>query len=305
MTDRITPGMLTGSTIADINSAYAALQRSASELSSGRKILEPSDEPYGASRIINLQSQLDGLSSYTSSVQDALSWETAAGGAMSNMNSILQRVRELLVQASNGTNSQSDLGAVAKEVTQLTEAVKQDANAQYGGQYIFAGTATNTPPYQSGEGNDSYGGNEGTVARAIAPGASVIVSTNIASVLGEGKAAGDGKLLDVLRTISEHLNSGSAEAVKQLGTSDLHNLDAGIEALAGLQAVAGGVTDQLQSASSRIESLQSSVTAALSSTADINVPEATIAYSNEQAAYDAALRASARIVQESLLNFLQ
>ena len=69
-------------------------------------------------------------------------------------------------------------------------------------------------------------------------------------------------------------------------------------------SAAGSTTDQLQTASSRIEGLQSSITAALSSTEDVNVAEATIAYSNEQAAYSAALRAGAKIVQESLLNFL-
>lgn len=303
MDERVTPAMLTGSTVADLNTALSALQRSASELSSGKKILEPSDDPFGASRVIELQSQLDGLTSYASSVQDGLAWQSTAAGAMSNMNSILQRVREIVVQASNGTLDASDREALGSEVTQLTEAIKQDANTQYGGQYIFSGTATDTAPYALGE-SDTYSGNEGTVARAVAPGASVTVSTDIAGVLGNGKASADGKLLDTLRTISEDLGSGTPEALAQLSGSDLKHLEAGIEGLTTLQATAGSTTDQLQSAASRIEDLQSSVTSALSSTDSVNVAEATIAYSNEQAAYDAALRAGARIVQESLLNFL-
>jgi len=303
MSERVTPAMLTGSTVADINSALATLQRTSSELASGKKILEPSDEPYGASRVIDLESQLAGLSSYTASAQDGIAWQNAAAGAMSNMNGILERVRELLVQAGNGTNSQSDREGMSREVTQLIEALKQDANTQYGGQYIFSGTATDTPPYAQGE-QDAYAGNEGTVARAYAPGASVSVTTNIAGLFGEGKTAADGKLLDTLRTIAENLSSGTPEAIAQLTSKDLTGLDAGIEGLSVLQATAGSVTDQLQSAVSSIEGLQSSVTAALSNTDSVNVAEATIAYSNEQAAYEAALRASARIVQESLLNFL-
>ena len=65
------------------------------------------------------------------------------------------------------------------------------------------------------------------------------------------------------------------------------------------------MTDQLQTAMSRIESLQGSITASLSNTEDANIAETSIAYSNEQAAYEAALRAGASIVQESLLQFLQ
>jgi flagellar hook-associated protein 3 FlgL len=132
----------------------------------------------------------------------------------------------------------------------------------------------------------------------------VAVSTNLAGLLGNGKASGDGKLLDTLSTIAEHLASGSPEALKQLASGDLGKLEAGIEGLSNLQAGAGAVTDQLQSAAGRIEGLHESITAALSSTDSVNVAEATIAYSNEQAAYDAALRAGAKIVQESLLNFL-
>ena len=78
MTGRITDAMLTGATLNDLNSSLGSLERSAAELSSGKTILEPSDNPYGASHAIDLQSQLDGLSSYASSVQDGISWTQAA-----------------------------------------------------------------------------------------------------------------------------------------------------------------------------------------------------------------------------------
>ena len=47
---------------------------------------------------------------------------------------------------------------------QITETVKQDANTQYAGQYVFSGTLTNTAPYEQGEANDAFQGNEGTIA---------------------------------------------------------------------------------------------------------------------------------------------
>ena len=70
-------------------------------------------------------------------------------------------------------------------------------------------------------------------------------------------------------------------------------------------ATAGSATDQLQTALSRNEDLQSSISQALSNTDDTNVAAVSVEYANEQAAYEAALRAAASIVQESLLNFLQ
>jgi len=304
MSNRITPAMMAGSTMNDINSALAALERSSNELSSGKSILQASDNPYGASHAIDLQSQLDGLSSYASNVQDGTSWTTTAESSMGNMGQLLQRVRQLTVQAGNGTYNQGDLNSIAAEITQLTETVKQDANIQYAGQYVFSGTATTTPPYLQGA-SDAYAGDNGQIARTIGPGASVAVNTNVSTLLGNGQAAKDGKLLDVLRTITQHLNEGTAESKAALNSTDLKGLDANMEVLSQLQATAGSTTNQLNMAESRIESLQLSVTKTLSNTQDADLAKTSIAFSSEQAAYSAALRAGASIVQESLLNFLK
>jgi flagellar hook-associated protein 3 FlgL len=304
MSNRITGAMLTGATLNDLNAALNKLQRSAAELSSGHSILEASDNPYGASRTLDLQSQLDGLSSYASSVTDGISWTNTAGGAMANMNTVLQRVREVMLQAGNDTNNAGDLKNLAVVVGQLTETVKQDANIKYGSQYLFSGTATATQPYALGE-NDEYQGNTETLARAIGPGSTVTVSTDLQSVLGNGQAPGDGKLLDVLRTIQQHLNEGTPEARGKLVGSDLKALDEGMEGLTQLQALSGSASEQLQVATARIESLEGSIEKALSNTYDTDFAKATIEYSNQQAAYTAALHAGANIVQESLLNFLR
>jgi flagellar hook-associated protein 3 FlgL len=304
MTDRITPAMVTSQTLSNLTSSLNAIERSSEELSSGKTILEPSDNPYGASRVIDLQSQLEGLSSYEGNAQNGIEWENTASSAMSSMSSAVQRVRELTLQAANGTINQSDREAIATQVEQLTESIKQDANTQFGGEYVFSGTDTLTAPYQQGE-NDEYQGNAESIARAVGPGATVTISTNLSSVLGNGPKAEDGGLLDTLRTIAKNLRGGTAEDIKEVSTTNLQSLDKNREALVELQAVAGSATDQLQSAVARNEDLQSSITQALSSTDATNVAATSIAYANEQAAYQAALRAGATIVQESLLNFLQ
>ncbi len=303
MSERITSTMISGTTLTDINSALGAMQRSESELASGKSIQQPSDNPYGASRAIELQSTIDGMSSYAANAQDGISWTQTASSALANVSEVGQRVRELLVQASNGVNNPVDRQAIAEEVNQLTETVKHDANTQYAGQYVFSGTLTGTAPYQSG-GEDEYQGNAGQITRSIGPGASVAINTNVSSVLGSGQGSGDGKLLDVLRTISQHLSGGTPEDVAALGSTDLKNLDGNLDALTTMQAGIGAVTDQMQVAANRVQDLQVTAAQALSSTQDADLAKVSIAYSNEQAAYNAALRAGASIVQTSLLDFL-
>jgi flagellar hook-associated protein 3 FlgL len=303
MSQRITSTMIAGTTLADINNALNSMQRSESELASGKTIQQPSDNPYGASRAIELQSTIDGMSSYAANARDGISWTQTASSALANVNEVGQRVRELLVQASNGVNNSIDRKAIAEEVNQLTETVKHDANTQYAGQYVFSGTQTGTAPYQPG-GEDEYQGNAGQITRSIGPGASVAINTDISNVLGNGQGAGDGKLLDVLRTISQHLNGGTPEDLAALGSSDLRSLDGNLDALTTMQAGVGAVTDQMQVAANRVQDLQLTATQTLSNTQDADLAKVTIAYSNEQAAYTAALRAGASIVQTSLLDFL-
>lgn len=301
MSNRVTTEMAIGSTLADINAAQLAMTRSQSELSSGKRILEPSDDPFGASQAIDLQSTLDGLGGYEKSAHDGVAWLNTANSALANVNELAQRVRELVVQAANGINNQTDLDGIAEEVEQLTETVKQDADTQYAGQYVFAGTDTETAPYEAGA-SDAYHGNNGTISRTVGPSAAVTVNVQMASLLGEG--GGDGKLLDSLRTIVKNLREGTPAARQALSGEDLKGLDANLTVLSNLQAQAGAATSQLNTALSRIQDLQSTATAQLSNVEDANFAQVAIEFSNQQAAYDAALRAGASIVQESLLEFL-
>jgi flagellar hook-associated protein 3 FlgL len=303
METRITPQMIAASTLNDINAAQNALERSSNELSSGKRILQPSDDPYGASHVIDLTSQIEGLNSYGSAVKDGIAWTQAASGAMANIGEVVQRVRELLVQASNDTLNEGDLHDIATEVTQLTEEVKQAANTQYAGQYIFAGTLTTTRPYEAGA-EDTFHGNTEGVARSIGPNATVEVGTKLSEVLGNGSGAADGKLLDTLRTIAQHLNEATPASKALLTTTDLKNLDGNLESLIQVEATTGSTTDQLNTAAIRIETLENSLQKALAGTEDANIAQVSIAFSSEQAAYTAALRAGANIIQESLLNFL-
>jgi flagellar hook-associated protein 3 FlgL len=303
MSERITSAMMAGTTLADINAALNGMQRSESELASGKSIQQPSDNPYGASRAIELQSSIDGMSSYAAGAQDGISWTQTASSALSNINEVSQRVRELLVQASNGVNNSTDRAAIAEEVDQLAATVKQDANTQYAGQYVFSGTLTSTPPYKSGA-EDEYQGNTGQITRTIGPNASLAINADISTVLGNGQESGDGKLLDTLRTISQHLRSGVPAEQAALGSTDLKNLDLNLEALSTLQAGVGATTAQMRIAASRIEDLQVTAAKVLSNTQDADLAKVSVAYSSEQAAYNAALRAGASIVQTSLLDFL-
>src|ERR1700742_890788 len=300
MFGRVTTQMTASMTLADLQQSLNRLDTSQQQLSSGKKINQPSDDPYGTSQAMGLNGQLSSLNDYTNNITDGTAWTQQATTSLGDIDSMVQRVRELVVQASNGTYTQSNLNASAAEVNQLIDAIKQEANASYNGQYIFSGTSTGTAPYQTGS-TDTYQGGTGSVNRLIGPNTTLSVSTNISTLLGNGQASGDGGLLDTLRTIASDLQSGNTGAI---GGADLKNLDSNFGTLTQMEANVGAISNRLTLASTRIQQLQNSDTAALSNVQDADMATVAINFSTEQAAYSAALKAGANIVQSSLLDFL-
>jgi flagellar hook-associated protein 3 FlgL len=292
--------MTASMTLNDLQQSLNRLDTTQQQLSSGKKINQPSDDPYGTSQAMSLNGQLSSLNDYTNNITDGTAWTQQATTSLGDIDSMVQRVRELVVQASNGTYTQSDLNASASEVNQLIDAIKQEANASYNGQYIFSGTSTGTAPYQTGS-TDTYQGGTGSVNRLIGPNTTLSVSTNISQLLGNGQASGDGGLLDTLRTIASDMQSGNTGAI---GGADLKNLDSNFGTLTQMEANVGAITNRLTLASTRIQQLQNSDTAALSNVQDADMATVAINFSTEQAAYSAALKAGANIVQSSLLDFL-
>jgi len=300
MFGRITTQMTASMTLNDLQQSLNRLDTTQQQLSSGKKLNQPSDDPYGTSQAMSLNGQLSSLNDYTNNITDGTAWTQQATTSLGDIDSMVQRVRELVVQASNGTYTQSDLNASASEVNQLIDAIKQEANASYNGQYIFSGTSTGTAPYQTGS-TDTYQGGTGSVDRLIGPNTTLSINTNISSLLGNGQASGDGGLLDTLRTIASDMQAGNTGAI---GGADLKNLDSNFGSLTQMEANMGAITNRLTLASTRIEQLQNSDTAALSNVQDADMATVAINFSTEQAAYSAALKAGANIVQSSLLDFL-
>lgn len=298
---RITDLMTAQATTTNLASDLDKLSQTEEELSTGKAINQPSDNPYGASVVLSLNSQLSKLSSYSANINDGTNWLNTASGALTSIENMVQSVRELTVEGANGSNTASDDQNAAAEVNQLIAQIKQTANTTYDGNYIFSGTDTSTAPYQAGS-TDTYQGNTGAITREIGSGESVQINTNLSSVLGSGGS--DGLLLSSLRQIASDLSSGTSSAQNSLGTTDLTNLDANLSTLEQTQANVGAITDRLSVASSTVQAAQSSDTSELASTQDANMATLATTYSTQNAGYQAALQAGAQIIQESLLNFL-
>ncbi len=303
MTMRVSNQMLARNTLADLNNISNQLYDTQRKMSSGKEITRPSDDPYGTSRALTLRSDVAATQQYQRNVGEAVAWQNITDAALSKMTDAIHRARELTLRGASDSLGQPARDAIAAEIDQLIETVKGEANASYGGRYVFSGTATNTQPYTVG-GVDTFAGNTAAVAREIGPGVSVQVNVIGQTLLGDGQAANDGKLLDALRDLAQHMRGGTVADANALRTTDLRALDANLAALTQARATVGATTNRLEAADARLAEVEESAIKLLSDVEDADMAKTLVDFSMQQSVYQSALRSGANIVQSSLIDWL-
>jgi len=113
------------------------------ELSTGKKIHRPSDDPVGITQVLKYKTDIRETEQYGKNINDALGWLEVSESSLTNIKDILQRVRELTVQAANDTNTTEDTQKMKVEVEELTNEILVAGNATSAGRYLFAGLETN------------------------------------------------------------------------------------------------------------------------------------------------------------------
>jgi flagellar hook-associated protein 3 FlgL len=296
MSTRITTGMTQRNILADLNRVNDRLNRTHQKISSNKEITRPSDDPFNASRALALRTSMESTQQYQRNIQDAQGWQETAEIALSDITDAIHRARELVVEGSSDSTPPEAKLAIAAEIDQLIESIKQNANATYRGRYVFAGTATDAPPYVAGD--DLYHGAPDDVERQIGPGVALPIGLRGDGALGNGA---DGKLLAVMRDVSTHLTANDGTALR----ADVGLLDAKEDEVLGARALNGARQNRLEAALSRLTEVEESTLKQLSETEDVDIAKAMIEFSSQQAAYQAALKAGASIVQPSLMDFLR
>lgn len=141
----------------------AALDRTQRQISSGQRILSPSDDPIAAARSLELRETLARLEQFDRNgniAQNRLSDEEVALGSVNN---VLQRVRELALQANNGSQSNETRSLIAIEMRQQLDQLVQLSNQQDGnGRYLFSGNLDSTAPVTRSGAGFVYNGDQGT-----------------------------------------------------------------------------------------------------------------------------------------------
>ena len=145
---RISTSWAQQTSVNSILDQQSRLNQTQLQLSTGKKILTPSDDPAAATRIIDLNQGIKQTEQYQSNINAARQRLTLEDGVLQNATDVLQRVNELGLQGLNATNSPSDRIAIAVEIEELNQQLVGLANTRNAnGEYLFSGFKSATQPF--------------------------------------------------------------------------------------------------------------------------------------------------------------
>ena len=143
---RVTDGMIASNVMFNINQSYGRLDRLFEQIQTQKKISRPSDDPVVAMKGMFYRTNVVEIEQFKRNFSEAHNWIETTDSAIGEATKVMERVRELTVQASNETYDEGQLQAIAEEISQLKDHLKSIANSKVGDKYIFNGTNTLNPP---------------------------------------------------------------------------------------------------------------------------------------------------------------
>ncbi|MBP8185453.1 MAG: flagellar hook-associated protein FlgL, partial [Pseudomonas sp.] len=166
--------------VAGIQRNYSDVTRTQEQISTGNRILTPADDPVASVRLLQLEQQQNILSQYDNNLSAANSSLTQEESTLNSVTNILQRVRELTVQAGNGALSQTDRQAIGSELGERENELLSLMNSRNArGEYLFSGFQGKTPPFaRNADGSYTYNGDEGSRKLPIASSLEVQINDN-------------------------------------------------------------------------------------------------------------------------------
>ena len=291
---RITQGMMVTNQVTRLQGQLARFERTQSQLGTGKHLLKPSDDPAAANRGLILRADQRARLQEERNATDARTWLDLADSKLQGAMARLQRARELMV-ASGSSGSVENHRARAAEITEIRDEIMAIANAEHGGQPLFAGTTRGPAVDATG----AYVGNEGRVERRI--GENDTVEVNVTAKQAFGIDGADAGVLALLDEVANAMDVGDEAEVSRL----LADMDTAMTRVGDSLATIGAATNRVEAAMQRNTDAQLALRTELSEVEDVDVAEAVMELQTQEVAYQSTLAALSRVLQPSLVDFLR
>jgi len=284
--------------LAALNQTQLEAQEAALQISTGKSVNVPSDNPTAAGLLVENNDQATFNSGYLQSISAVQGQLSTADSTLSSVTSALQQAISLGVEGANGTVSASDQAAIVVQLQGIQSQLVSLANTTYQGNYVFGGSITNTAPYVVDDASPSgvdYVGNSDVNEVSIGNGYKLAVNqpgSQLFSAPGNDVFLAVNNLIQALQT-----NSGISTAVNAVSAASSY--------LSAQAVFYGNATDQTQSQTTYLNAAQLQISQQQNTLGGVDL--ATAANNLDQSNTDtqAALAAISKFSQNNLFDYLQ
>jgi len=283
-----------------IEQSQQAVTNAFEQVSTGQRVNQPSDDPAASAAYIQLQAQSADVDQYTANASSALSQAQLSDSVITSVVSLLNQAITLGTEGANSTSSATDRQSIATEVQGILSNVVGLANTTFQGVSLFGGTASGqaafvadptSPTGYTYQGNSNV--NQVQVGSALSVQASVPGST-----LFENSS---GSVLGALSGLATALESGTSA---QIGTATTAVTTA-LNYVTSQHAVFGNAVNQLNSQETYLSQETVTLTSQAQSLVGISAATAAENLTQAETANSSVLAAAAKVIQNTLLNYLQ
>ena len=284
--------------IADMQQSQVSLNTALQQVSTGKRVTLPSDDPFASAAMVQNTIETGNVDQYTQNVSSVLLTLQSSDSALSSVVTSLTKAVTLGTEGANGTNSAANLQALATQVQGILTSVVSQANTSVGGSYLFGGTSTATP-YTADPTTPTgytYNGNNGVNSVAIGDQTNVQVNIPGSQIFTDPS----NNVLASLSSLATALQTGTSADIATATSA----VTSAINFIGQQRVIYGNSESQVNAQETNLQ--QDTVTLASQENNLIGVDEATAAVNLSQAetANSAALAAAAKVLPNTLLNYL-
>jgi flagellar hook-associated protein 3 FlgL len=294
---RIDPNLVPA-LLAGLQQSQLSLNTALEQVSTGKSVNEPSDNPSAAADMVQNTIETGDVDQYTQNVNSVLTTVQSADSTLSSVVASLTKAVSLGTEGANGINSAAEQQDLATQVQGIFSSVLAAANTSVGGAYLFGGTSTGTPYTADSSSATGYTYNGNDDSNSVQIGDQTSVQFNLPGSQVFSNSTND--VLGSLNSLVTALQSGNSSTIATATSA----VDSSVNYISQQQVFYGDAESQLNSQQSFLQ--QDTVTLASQENNLVGVNEAAAATELSQAETDnnAALAAMAKVLPNSLLNFL-
>ena len=278
----------------DIQRISERMQASQNQVSSGKKLTRPSDDPSAAADVVNVDSVRAASAQYLDNAGTANSRLQIADNALDGVQQVIDRIRTLALMAQNGTSSPS---LSVEEISGLRDQLLSYANTEFEGQYMFAGSNTDSAAYdKASNGVVTYSGNSDEVRLQVGK-----ASTLQSQIPGDQVFSGSVDVFQTLTDLVAAMNSGSTSAIQ----TQVTKLEQFSQNVSSARTKLGGLMNGATAAQNELKQADLTLVAHLSQLQDADLAQAISEFTQSQNALQAATAVGARVGSVSILDYLK